>query len=132
MDWEKTVKENIRYGFVEFLLLKMLSEKDMYGHEMKKALFERTEGAFDLNEALYAPLYKMAKMGLISSHRELAGVKRTRLYYHLEDAGREYLAFGVEEINQVVNGVMNLLYSENETEDKDGQGVALSQVHSGK
>jgi len=113
-EWIKTAKENIRYGFVEFLLLKMLSERDMYGHEMKAALFERTEGQFQLNEALYAPLYKMAKMGLITSHREKAGEKRTRLYYHLEDSGREYLAFGMDEISGVYDGVMNLLYGDDE------------------
>ena len=116
MDPKKTAKENIRYGFVEFLLLKMLSERDMYGHEMKKALFERTEGAFNLNEALYAPLYKMANMGLISSHREMAGEKRTRLYYHLEPSGREYLEFGIEEINLVINGILNLLYEKEDTD----------------
>lgn len=117
MSWEKDIDENVRSGIVELLVLQLLCEREMYGYEIKKMLYERTNGAFEMKEAsLYGPLYRMASRGLISSHKEMAGEKRFRMYYRIEDKGREYLAYGKEQINFVFNGVLRLLNEGSEQE----------------
>lgn len=110
MEWQKDIYENVRSGIVELLILHLLSECDMYGYEIRQALADRTNHAFDLKDtALYGPLYRMSSRGLITSRKEIVGVKRFRVYYHIEDKGREYLAYGKEQIEFVFSGIMSLL-----------------------
>lgn len=109
-DWKAAIDENIRTGFTELLILQILSETDMYGYEMKKAIIKRTNGAITFGEStLYIPLLRMASRGLISSRKEIVTGKRFRTYYHIEELGREYLKYGKTQCQIVLNGVMNLL-----------------------
>lgn len=118
MEWKNDIDENVRSGIVELLILHLLCERDMYGYEIIKLLASRTNDAFIMKQAsLYGPLYRMASRGLISSHKEMAGEKRFRMYYHIEDKGREYLEYGKEQINLVFSGVMNLLNWGNDKND---------------
>ncbi len=110
MEWKKDIEENVRSGLVELLILNLLSERDMYGYEIRQMLAKRTNKAFDLKEtALYGPLYRMSARNLITSHKEMAGEKRFRMYYHLEDQGKEYLKYGKEQIALVFDGIMSLM-----------------------
>lgn len=45
LHWKDSVYENVRLGIVELLILHMLSERVMYGYEIKEALNIRTGGA---------------------------------------------------------------------------------------
>ncbi len=115
MEWKKDINENVRSGIVELLILQLLSEKEMYGYEIRKALAQRTNNAFEMKEAsLYGPLYRMSSRGLISSRKEVVNGKRFRVYYRIEDFGRQYLAYGIEQIRYVFSGVMNLLDGKDE------------------
>ena len=118
MAWKTDIDENVRSGLVELLILHLLCERDMYGYEIKKKLAERTNNAFDMKQAsLYGPLYRMTSRGLISSHKEMAGEKRFRMYYHIEDEGKKYLEYGKEQINYVFSGIMNLLTWEKKSDE---------------
>ena len=57
--------------------------------------------------SLYGPLYRMEERKLISSRKELVGEKRFRNYYHIEDAGKEYLEFSVNEFKTIFDGAYN-------------------------
>lgn len=110
MNWKTDIEVNVRSGIVELLILQLLCEHDMYGYELRKALKERTNGAFVVKEgSMYGPLYRMCSRKLISSHKEIAGEKRFRMYYHIEDTGREYLAYGKEQIMFVYSQATQLL-----------------------
>lgn len=110
MEWKSDIEENVRSGIVELLILQLLCERDMYGYEIKQFLEQRTNGAYEMKEgSLYGPLYRMSSRNLISSHKELAGEKRFRMYYHIEEPGREYLAYGKEQIDIVFDGIKTLL-----------------------
>ena len=116
MEWKKDINENVRSGIVELLILQLLSEKEMYGYEIRKALAQRTNNAFEMKEAsLYGPLYRMSSRGLISSRKEVVNGKRFRVYYRIEDFGRQYLAYGIEQIRYVFSGVINLLDGKDES-----------------
>ncbi len=109
MKWQNDVSENVKSGLVEFLILQLLTERDMYGYEIRQFLEDRTNGVFKLKEgSLYGPLYRLASRELVSTHREMAGAKRFRMYYHLEPAGAEYLAYGKEQFYTVFAGAGNL------------------------
>ena len=108
-DWKASIDENIRMGFIEIMILQLLSERDMYGYEIKKFITERTMGAFVFGESsLYVPLLRIAKRGLVSSRKELVVGKRFRTYYHLEEMGQRYLSYAREQCDRVFNGVCSL------------------------
>ena len=110
MTWKESIDENVRLGIVELLILHMLSERDMYGYEIKEALATRTNNAFIIKEgSLYGPLYRMQSRGIITSRKEMVVNKRFRMYYMLTDHGREYLEYGKEQMKIVFAGVESLL-----------------------
>lgn len=74
-----TSKDSFKFRIVELILLAMLKNEDKYGYLCLK------EGS------MYPVLYKLMEKGYIKSRTEKIGEKRTRVYYHLEDSGREYL-----------------------------------------
>lgn len=104
------VADNLKRGTVELLLLTLLQEEDMYGYQLVQLLAERTGGRFTLQEgSLYPILYRLAEKGYIMDRQELVGKRRTRVYYHLEPAGRDYLAQLRREYFQIHQGITMLL-----------------------
>lgn len=53
---------------------------------------ERSDGAFSIPEgSLYPALYRLIEQGYISDEKRQVGKRLTRVYYHLEEAGRIHL-----------------------------------------
>ena len=120
MNWQDSIEENVRLGIVELLILHMLSERDMYGYEIKEALAIRTNNAFLMKEgSLYGPLYRMQSRGIITSRKEIVVNKRFRMYYMLTDHGREYLEYGKEQMKIVFAGVEALLNWKGDENEQD-------------
>lgn len=118
-NWKATIEENIRMGILELLILQLLCERDMYGYEIKKILAERTGGAVQFGEApLYIPLLRLTSRGLASSRREYPVGKRFRTYYHIEEFGREYLAYGKEQYQLLHESVTKIFNQEGKTDEK--------------
>lgn len=85
-------KDGFKFGVVELLLLTLLSSEDKYGYQISQEISNLSDGYLYLKEgSMYPVLYKLMEKGYISSNVEKIGVRRTRVYYHLEDSGREYL-----------------------------------------
>ena len=77
---------------IDMLLLKVLEEGDCYGYQLTQTLKERSHGIISIAEGtMYPILYKLLDQGLISDRKELVGKRQTRVYYHLEDAGKVHL-----------------------------------------
>ena len=106
---------------IEMLCLSLLKERDMYCYEMVQEISARSGGLLVLAEAaLYMSMYKMQGKGMITDRRETVGVlrPRTRIYYHLEPAGEEYLHALIEEYARSAEGIrrfMDRSRSEEET-----------------
>ncbi len=110
MDRHDDIEENIKYGLIDMLILALLTIEDMYGYRIKTELAQRTNSAFILKEgSLYGPLYRMERQKLISSRKELVGEKRFRNYYHIEPAGREYLAYAIKKFQLIFSGASKLM-----------------------
>ncbi len=67
-----------------------------------------------LEGTLYLILYKMVDAGYLSTYTQLVGKRRTRKYYHLEDAGREYLKQVLHEYDEISLGIALILDREEE------------------
>lgn len=85
-------KNNFKKGVTAMLILTFLQEEDMYGYQISQTMIERSDGEFSIPEgSLYPALYKLIDKGYISDHKERVGKRLTRVYYHLEESGREHL-----------------------------------------
>ncbi len=82
----------------------------MYGYEIIQTLIKRSYGNFFIPEgSLYPSLYKMIENGLISSREVQVGKAATRVYYHLEEAGRAHLKQLLSDYYSVRNDIETIL-----------------------
>ena len=91
------VDKSLISGSTAMLILKLLSEKDMYGYEMIETLRERSQNVFELKAGtLYPLLHGMESKGYLTSYEQEEGGK-TRKYYGLTREGRKVLKEKKEE-----------------------------------
>lgn len=78
-------------GNTEMLLLRLLSEKEMYGYEMITKLREKSNHVFEMKSGtLYPILHTLEKEGCLTSYeKEVLG--RTRIFYSLTEKGGRIL-----------------------------------------
>ena len=106
------VSENLKRGVTELVLLSLLAQRDMYGYEMSQELQTRSGGKFILQESsMYPALYRLEDKGYITVTKQQVGRRRTRMYYHLEPAGRDYLQSSVTEYLSMQEGIRGILAS---------------------
>lgn len=124
------LETTLKKATIELLLLKLLDEGDMYGYQLSGELKRRSNGQYTILEgSMYPILYRLTEGGYISFYETKVGVRQTRVYYHLEDAGRQYL----EALRASYYGYMRvidfLLHSrEGDCYEPEQTGEALSQT----
>lgn len=100
------IEENLKRGTLEMLILKMLQQNDMYGYQMINEMNALGKGLINIKEgSLYGPLYRLIEKEAISEKKVLVGKRRTRVYYHIEPAGIEYLNTMVDIYTKIIAGV---------------------------
>ena len=100
------IEENRKRGTLEMLILKMLQQNDMYGYQMINEMNALGKGLINIKEgSLYGPLYRLIEKEAISEKKVLVGKRRTRVYYHIEPAGIEYLNAMVDIYTKITAGV---------------------------
>lgn len=105
-----SISENFKRGTLELVLLTMLSEQDMYGYQLSQFLEARSHKLFTVKESsMYPILYRLQNKGFISAKTEKVGVRRTRIYYHLEPTGKDYLELIRKEYLSLNQGVLYVL-----------------------
>ena len=103
-------QENFKRGAAEMLALHLLSKEDLYGYQICRLMEEKSGGRFTMLEGtLYLILYKLIDQGYLSVREELVGKRRKRKYYHMEEAGREYLRQILSEYDEVNLGISLIL-----------------------
>lgn len=104
------ISDNVKRGTIELVVLSLLNESDMYGYQISQQLSSRSHGRYSLQESsMYPTLYRLLDKGFISDRQELVGRRRTRIYYHLEPSGKEYLEKIREEYLSLCSGVLAIL-----------------------
>lgn len=99
------VDKSLISGSTGMLLLKLLSEKDMYGYEMIETLEAKSNHVFELKAGtMYPLLHAMEAQNLLTSYeREVSG--KTRKYYKITKEGRKILGKKQEEWNEYSKAV---------------------------
>ena len=101
--------DNFKRGTVDLVVLNVLTEKDMYGYEIVKAVQEKSGGNFELPlGTLYPVLYRFLENGYLSDRDEIVN-KRLRKYYHLEEKGKVFYVKLLEEYRKISEGVNMIL-----------------------
>lgn len=80
-------------GYIDILILSLLSENDMYAYEISKIILESSEGEINLAEGtLYPALKRFCDNGYLDSYWvERSNNLVKRKYYKLTDKGAIYL-----------------------------------------
>ena len=93
-----SVKDQIKKGSTETLILALIADRPMYGYELTQELRNRSNGYFDMKEGLlYPTLHRMQKEGLVSAEWQVPESGRKRKYYAITDIGQEALGRQKEE-----------------------------------
>ena len=103
------VDKTLVSGSVTMLILKLLSEKDMYGYEMIATLRERSNNVFELKAgSLYPLLHSMEEKNLVVSfEKEVLG--KIRKYYSLTKEGKMVLKQKEEEWKEYAQAVADVM-----------------------
>ena len=92
------------------IVLRLVSERPMYGYEIIKVVNERTDGAFEWKEGtLYPCLHRLEGAKLIKSEWRTAPNGRRRKYYGVTRKGAAVLAEKVSEWRAFSMDVSGLL-----------------------
>lgn len=129
MSKNKTQLETgLKKATIELLLLKLLDEKDLYGYQLGQELKKRSSGRYTILEgSMYPILYRMTEKNYVSFYEKKTGVRQTRVYYHLEDAGRQYLQSLLASYREYTQVIDFLLQSkEGDCYEANQTGEALS------
>lgn len=103
-------QDNFKRGTAEMLILHLLCEEDLYGYQITQSFAEKSNGVYTMLEgSLYPILYRLSDAGYISEYTKLVGKRRTRKYYHIEEAGREYLASILAEYDTIIDSINKIL-----------------------
>lgn len=82
----------LKRGTLDMVLLKLLSERQMYGYELVSTLERRGGRQFRIKEGtLYPALYRLEDGGLIEARWETLERGVPRKYYGLTEAGARQL-----------------------------------------
>ena len=77
------IDKSLISGSTSMLLLKLLTEKDMYGYEMIETLRKKSNDVFELKAGtLYPLLHSLEQKGYLTSYEEEASGK-VRKYYSI-------------------------------------------------
>ncbi|MDE5974850.1 MAG: PadR family transcriptional regulator [Eubacterium sp.] len=102
--------DNFKRGTAEMLVLYLLSKEDLYGYQITQAFSEKSDGVYTMLEgSLYPILYRLTEAGYITDYTKQVGKRRTRRYYHLEDAGREYYKEILADYDSVTDSINKIL-----------------------
>ncbi len=88
----------LRKGSTGMALLRLLSERPMYGYEIAQELERRSGGYFTMQEGLlYPALHRLEKAGLLAADWRAGESGPPRKYYHITARGQQVLAASLAE-----------------------------------
>lgn len=96
-------------GVPELLVLRLLSEREMYGYEIVQAIEAASGEAIRLGEGVvYPALHALEEKGCLKSRRKAVN-GRTRVYYVTTAAGRRRLSDLVSDWRRITNAVAGIV-----------------------
>ena len=103
------VDKSLLTGSSTMLVLKLLSEKDMYGYEMIDTLRKRSQNVFEFKAGtLYPLLHGLEEKGVLKVY-EQEYLGKTRKYYSITKEGRKLLKEKTQEWEVYSGAIANVL-----------------------
>ena len=103
------IDKSLLTGSMTMLILKLLSEKDMYGYEMIDTLRKKSQNVFELKAGtLYPLLHGLEEKGMLKVY-EQEYLGKTRKYYSITKEGKKLLKSNTEEWNEYSGAIANVL-----------------------
>lgn len=110
---DRGIDRELKRGTVEMILLRLLSERPMYGYELVSELRKRGGGHFSLKEGtLYPVLYRLEDAGWVQTRWETVERGVPRKYYQLTRTGSDQLSTLIREWREFAATVNRLLRQE--------------------
>lgn len=99
-------------GVPELVVLRLLSQRPMYGYELVKAIEQSSGQGLEFGEgSIYPVLHRLEAEGALSSRRmEVAG--RSRVVYRVTVPGKRKLSEALEAWRRVVSAVEKIMESD--------------------
>lgn len=95
---------------VPLLVLRLLSEREMYAYEIVQEMLSRSEGVYKM-PLLYNVLTKLEEQGYVKkSRQEISEGNRIRVYYAITDNGLAYLSELKALYSQLSEKVAHIVY----------------------
>ena len=103
------IDKELLKGSTTMLILKLLSQKDMYGYKMIKELEFQSNNIFTLKEGtLYPILHSLEKERLVESYWDDSDSIRKRKFYSITKRGLKVLVEKKNEWNTYAEGINNV------------------------
>ena len=112
------IRENLKRGTIDLLLLSLLQHSDKYGYQLKNELYDRSLNKYELKEAsMYPSLYRLVDNGYLTDNEVKVGKRRKRIYYHITEKGIQYLHALTQEYFMMTEASEHVLLYNEESED---------------
>lgn len=112
MNEKSHLQSALKKATIEMLLLKLLTEQDMYGYQLSQELKKRSQENYVILEgSMYPILYRLTDQNYISFYEKKVGKRQTRVYYHLEPLGYAYFSEMQQKYEEYINLIQFLLNS---------------------
>lgn len=116
-DNKRDILENFEAQFkkstLPLMVLKILSEREMYAYEITQIAYERSKGKYKM-PLLYTTLRKLQEQGFVEeSNKVVSEDNRVRIYYKLTDDGLVYLEKIKSMYLDLIATVHSIVYEEN-------------------
>ena len=116
-DNKRDILENFEAQFkkstLPLMVLKILSEREMYAYEITQIAYERSKGKYKM-PLLYTTLRKLQEQGFVAESKKVVSEdNRVRIYYKLTDDGLVYLEKIKSMYLDLTATVHSIVYDEN-------------------
>ena len=97
---------------VELIVLFLLNKEDLYGYQLTTMIKELSMNKLVITESsLYPTLYKLLDNKMISDYEARVGKRRIRVYYHIEEEGKNRLSDLLDDYKIIMEGMELILNS---------------------
>lgn len=97
-------------GITELLILSILNCHNSYVYEIVKSIENFSEGLLTISQnTIYTATYKLENEGKITEYSKQVGKKRTRIYYRIEQSGREFLKEISQNYKNTTDGIQKIM-----------------------
>lgn len=94
---------------LELLILSILSHQDCYGYQLTNIIKKISDNHIVIKDGtLYPILFKLLDQEYISTY-DIPHGKKIRVYYHMENKGKEKLNEMIMEFNQTVDYIKKII-----------------------